>query len=156
MALQSVMSTQEKAAAATMVDTANKKLAGELNKSSVQPGQDLGKEDFLKILLTQLAHQDPTAPMEDKEFIAQMAQFSSLEQMTNMAADFSKMARMLRVTEASSAMGKSVELSQGDETVKGVVRAVTRDDMPQILVNDKYYPWDQVTTVFDQADQAKE
>ncbi|ARK30995.1 flagellar hook assembly protein FlgD [Halalkalibacter krulwichiae] len=44
----------------------------------------LGKDDFLKILITQLQNQDPSNPMDDREFIAQMAQFSTLEQMTNM------------------------------------------------------------------------
>ena len=133
-----------------MVEAENKRLSLELNQRNTQPNQSLGKEDFLKILLTQLSHQDPTAPMEDKEFIAQMAQFSSLEQMTNMAADFAKMARMLRVTEASTSLGKSVELSLEDETIQGVVKAVTRDEMPQILVNGRYYNWEHVTTVYDE------
>ena len=44
----------------------------------------LGKDAFLQLLITQLANQDPTNPMDDREFIAQMAQFSSLEQMQNM------------------------------------------------------------------------
>lgn len=44
----------------------------------------LGKDAFLQILITQLQNQDPTNPMDDREFISQMAQFSSLEQMQNM------------------------------------------------------------------------
>ena len=144
------MSSQERTAAAQWAETENKKLSLEYGMRNTQPNQNLGKEDFLKILLTQLAHQDPTAPMEDKEFIAQMAQFSSLEQMTNMAADFSRMARMLRNTEAGGALGKAVEINLDDETVQGVVKAVTREEMPQILVNGKYYNWDLVSTVYEQ------
>jgi flagellar basal-body rod modification protein FlgD len=151
-ALQSVMSAQEKAETARLVDAENKKLSYQLNQKTTLPNQSLGRDDFIKILLTQLAHQDPTAPMEDKEFIAQMAQFSSLEQMTNMAADFAKMARLLKVTEASGALGKAVELNLEDETVQGVVQAVTRDEMPHILVNGRYYDWDQVTTVWEKGE----
>ncbi len=47
--------------------------------------KSLGKDDFLKLLVTQLTHQDPTEPMKDQQFVAQMAQFSSLEQMQNIA-----------------------------------------------------------------------
>ncbi|RUL55802.1 flagellar hook assembly protein FlgD [Lysinibacillus antri] len=54
-------------------------------KTTKQTGtNELGKDAFLQILITQLQNQDPTQPMDDKEFIAQMAQFSSLEQMQNM------------------------------------------------------------------------
>ncbi|WP_461247667.1 flagellar hook assembly protein FlgD [Treponema sp. R6D11] len=113
-----------------------------------QPQQNLGKDDFLKILITQLSYQDPTAPMEDKEFIAQMAQFSTLEQMTGMAKDFSKLTSMLMGNEASSALGKSVEIIEGERTVQGVVQAVTRGETPEVLVNGNFYDWNQVIKVF--------
>jgi flagellar basal-body rod modification protein FlgD len=115
-----------------------------------RPQQELGRDDFLRLLITQLTHQDPMSPMEDRDFIAQMAQFSTLEQMTNMASDFSRLTAMLTGSEASGALGRSVELVDGDRVVQGVVRAVTRGDAPQILVNGVYYNWSQVQKVFDE------
>ena len=47
--------------------------------------QSLGKDDFLQLMITKLQHQDPLSPMEDADFIAQLAQFSSLEQMSNIS-----------------------------------------------------------------------
>ncbi|MEK4522589.1 flagellar hook assembly protein FlgD [Psychrobacillus sp. FSL W7-1457] len=72
----------------------------------------LGKDEFLKILMTQLQNQDPTNPMKDNEFIAQMAQFSSLEQMTNLTNAFEKFAQAQEQTqmiEYSNFVGKQVK-----------------------------------------------
>lgn len=73
--------------------------------------QDLDKDAFLRLLVTQLANQDPTSPMEDREFIAQMAQFSSLEQMTNMTKQLEKMASTNQ-TLAVSYIGRVVAFNQ--------------------------------------------
>lgn len=53
-------------------------------KKTAAGTKDMGKEQFLQLLVTQLKNQDPLNPMEDQEFIAQMAQFSSLEQLVNL------------------------------------------------------------------------
>ncbi|MDR2718097.1 MAG: flagellar hook assembly protein FlgD [Treponema sp.] len=138
------LDAQEQAKVSQFVHDFNHKL-----NPGRKPQQSLGKDDFLKLLITQLAYQDPTAPMEDKEFIAQMAQFSSLEQMTSMAADFAKLSAMITETGASSALGKGVELVDGEQVIQGTVTALTRGDIPQVLVNGAYYNWDQVKKIFD-------
>ncbi|MCL2600243.1 MAG: flagellar hook assembly protein FlgD [Treponema sp.] len=114
-----------------------------------RPQQELGRDDFLRLLIAQLSNQDPTNPMEDREFIAQMAQFSTLEQMTQMSADFSRLTAMLTGSEASQALGRNVELVDGDNMIQGAVRAVTRGENPQVLVNGRYFNWTQVQKVFD-------
>ncbi|SFP07590.1 flagellar hook assembly protein FlgD [Salibacterium halotolerans] len=71
----------------------------------------LGKDDFLKILMTQLQNQSPANPMKDKEFISQMAQFSTLEQMTNMTSAITDMANAQQkgsLVQHSQLIGKTV------------------------------------------------
>ena len=61
-------------------------------------GNSLGQNAFLQLLTTQLAHQDPTKPQADGEFIAQLAQFSSLEQLTQIQATLQKIGTALGVS----------------------------------------------------------
>jgi flagellar basal-body rod modification protein FlgD len=58
----------------------------------------LGKDAFLQLLVTQLRHQDPTQPKADGEFIAQLAQFSSLEQLTQIQKTLDAMSKAMGVT----------------------------------------------------------
>lgn len=144
-----LINTQMNAAEKSTVD----KAVDFFNKSNVQvngrtSSNTLGKDDFLKLLITQLSNQDPTSPMEDTEFISQMAQFSSLEQMTNMSNAFSKMSEFLNSQEAASTIGKTVELNIGDTTTTGIVQGATRGENPQVLVNGMYYDMDKISAIY--------
>ncbi|WP_141431174.1 flagellar hook assembly protein FlgD [Bacillus sp. 03113] len=79
----------------------------------------LGKDDFLKILMTQLQNQDPLNPMEDKDFVAQMASFSTLEQITNMGKSFSEFVQTEKQTNLftySELLGKNVTWEKQTES----------------------------------------
>jgi flagellar basal-body rod modification protein FlgD len=127
------------------VDAFNKALGG--GKS---PKSELDKDDFLKILVTQLQHQDPTNPMQDREFIAQMAQFSSLEQMTNMSQNFAKLSGVLNSSEAQAMLGRTVEILDGDQAITGTVSQVVRGDFPLVMVNGSFYDLAQVGKVLEE------
>ena len=142
--LNTQMSASEKLAVDNAVSTFNKSIV----QNGRQVSNELGKDDFLKLLITQLSNQDPTSPMENTEFISQMAQFPSLEQMTNMSTSFSKMASFINSSEAASTLGKTVELNVGDASVTGIVEGATRGENPQVLVNGMYYSMDKIAAIY--------
>jgi len=63
-----------------------------------KPTQEIGKTEFLKLLVTQLQHQDPMNPVDNQEFIAQLATFSSLEQLISINRAVTKMAGLSEQT----------------------------------------------------------
>lgn len=69
--------------------------------STNRAAETLGRDAFLQLLTTQLAHQDPLQPQGDTEFIAQLAQFSSLEQLTQMRGTLDVIAAALAVPKAA-------------------------------------------------------
>ena len=144
MDLSLTLSAQDMLSVNREVDAFNKTLSTE---SSKKPTASMDKNDFLKILITQLSHQDPTQPLGDKEFIAQMAQFSSLEQITNMSEGLAKVADLVARSQALSLLGSNVDVADGESLVSGVVDAVTGGDYPQLLVNGRYYDYSQVQKI---------
>lgn len=95
------------------------------------PKQVLGQDDFLKLITVQMTQQDPMKPMEDTSFIAQMAQFSSLEQSSQMARDMTALRSDLKLQSASALLGREVAVSTAKGEVSGVVEFVdsTTDDV---------------------------
>ncbi|MFO0752727.1 MAG: flagellar hook capping FlgD N-terminal domain-containing protein [Thermodesulfovibrionales bacterium] len=96
------------------------------NSTTGTTNTSLGKDDFLYLLTKQLEYQDPLNPMQDTEFVAQLAQFSSLEQMTNMSKSLETSTALgligKEVTDSSDVSGTVSEVSQGsDGTIKLVL-----------------------------------
>jgi|SRR5690625_1833524 len=92
------------------------------------PGTELGKDEFLKILMVQLQNQDPLNPMEDTEFISQMATFSSLEQTMNMAKSIDALVQSQMISpivQYSHMIGKNVTYHTFDENTGQTTDTVT-------------------------------
>lgn len=110
--------------------------------SSRVPGKSLGQDDFLKLLVTQLSAQDPMNPQKDTEFIAQMAQFTSLEQTTAMRSDLAGLRQDQQMQQANALIGRNVVIQPPKgEPVLGTVTGLNMvDGAPQIIVNNEFYP----------------
>lgn len=136
----------------TIIDSLRETYTREAEKPKA--GNDMGKDEFMKLLIAQLKNQDPLSPMDDKEFISQQAQFSSLEQMTNMNKNFESFIKTMqsdRTTLAVSYLGTQVTLS-APETEAGVVSGQVKEirykeGVPMLVVNDAEWPLTSLTSV---------
>ena len=102
-----------------MIDTVsyNNAVTSRISSTDETPSKELGKDDFMNLMIKQYQNQNPLEPMEDTEMIAQMAQFSSLEQMKNVAQAVAMLAlSQTAATNASmvSLVGKRV-LTEGNQ-----------------------------------------
>lgn len=81
----------------------------------------LGMEDFLKILLTQLTYQDPLKPMDNQQFMAQMAQFTSLEQTQQLNSKVETLITNQAALQSVGLIGRSVDVTASGSTLSGTV-----------------------------------
>ena len=111
-------------------------------------GSQLGKEDFLLLLVTQMQYQDPLSPQENTDFVAQLAQFSALEQMSNLNQTVSN-------NSAYALIGQEVVIhhtsSTGDvQEIQGSVEKVTiRNGTAYVTVDGQDFLYDEVVQVID-------
>jgi flagellar basal-body rod modification protein FlgD len=96
----------------------------------------LSQQDFLKVLLTQLSFQDPLKPMDNEQFLAQMAQFSSLELMQQQTDSTNSLLTIQSATQTVGLLGKSVQVTTDTGSQIGTVSTVTfqTDGTPQLSI----------------------
>ena len=101
------------------------------------PKATLGKDDFLKLFVAQMQHQDPMSPMDNNAMVQQMSAISSVEQLTNLSAANDKMAAQLAQSGALGLIGRSVTWTAADGTSNsGTVDKVTvTDGAPTLTVS---------------------
>ncbi len=124
--------------------------------SSGQAGE-LGKDAFMKLLVTQMKNQDPLSPMEGQQFAAELAQFSSLEQMQNLNDNILGLAvlqqnnaLMSQLTSSSTLIGHEVQYMhpQSGELRTGVVSSVKlQDGLAMLNIDGLDVPLGNVTEV---------
>jgi flagellar basal-body rod modification protein FlgD len=102
-----------------------------LNGASL--GLDL--QSFLRIVLTQLSYQDPLKPMDNFEFVSQLAQFTSLEQSRQQSDKLDQLLAVQAASQSLSVLGKTVDLNTSTGVTSGTVQSVSyRRDTPELTV----------------------
>ena len=95
----------------------------------------IGQDDFLKILLTQMNYQDPLKPMDNQQFVAQMAQFTALEQTRQANDHLENLLTIQSATQSIGLIGRTVQISTASGSTLGEVTALSFvDGQPQMTV----------------------
>lgn len=118
--------------------------------------QFIGKDGFLKLLITQMQNQDPLEPMSNEDFAAQLAQFSSLEQMQNLNENFTDLMDLNKVSTTASLIGKEVVYQDGEtgQSVTGSVdRVIIKSDGTYFKIDGKEISSDQIQEIAQQLAQ---
>lgn len=119
-------------------------LDGKITKKisdSKTPGGDLDKEAFLQLLVAQMQYQDPLEPTDNTEYISQLANFSSLEQMQNMSSAMTNMSMASDLQRATSLIGGYVTVDYQGSDISGKVDSVEiKDGEAYLSINGTSYP----------------
>lgn len=131
------------------VDNGQLNISETSQETEKKTGSALDKDDFLMLLVTQMKYQDPLEPESNTEYVAQLAQFSSLEQMQNLNSTATN-------TSAYTLVGKQVRIRETSDTcaereVQGTVEYVKMENnKPYVSVNGEMFSYDDIVEVIDE------
>lgn len=116
------------------------------------PSKLLDQNDFLKLVVAQMTHQDPMKPTSDTEFIAQMTQFTALEQAKNMQSDIAEMRSQQKMIQAMSLLDREVVVQSNKagtvETITGVVKGFDLDGQePKLIIGNERFDLSDILTI---------
>ena len=122
------------------ISTIGSNIASGQNATNQQQAVDafgLGFEDLLQIVLTQLTYQDPLKPVENFEFVSQLAQFSQIQQTQTMSENLNSILATDAATQAASLLGRTVDIPEAGGTVRtGTVTSVSfSSGTPRLIVD---------------------
>ena len=130
-----VSPTNAAAVNSSLLDTTDNSAASRI------PTQTLTQDDFLKLIVAQMSAQDPMKPVDDTQFVAQMAQFSTLQATTSMQQSMAQMSNQQQFLQANALIGRDVALLDGQGTlIDGTVsKVLMTNGTPQFVVNGQAY-----------------
>ena len=108
--------------------------ASTLSDASNSSNTAMQMEDFLQLLTSQISNQDPLEPMKDTEFISQMANIASLEQMQQFTKGFETFADSHKDMVAQAYLGKMVNISEDGTDIAGLVDSVAKNNDGEVFV----------------------
>ena len=107
------------------------------------------REEFLKLFVAQLKNQNPLDPLEGHEFIAQLAQFSSLEQLTNLNVSFSDMLKFQQLLGGGELIGRNATYLDSDGESQGIISGIKiSDGAIAVVIGSKEVPISNITGIF--------
>jgi len=137
-----------------MIDAISSSLAAnprvkEISEQGTRDGATMQMDDFLQLLTAQIANQDPLEPMKDTEFISQMANIASLEQMQQFSKGFENFADSHKDMVTQAYLGRKVNIEDEGKSITGIVDAVNKavDGVVTVQVNGKDYSPENISRV---------
>lgn len=111
---------------------------------------ELGQQQFLQLMVTQLQHQDPLEPVEQQEFLSQMAQFSTVEGIENLNTQFTDILKLQTLTQGTELVGQTVEFESptSGQSIQGIVNEARLVDGQLLLqVGEEQIPLELINAV---------